>query len=64
MSDQSMEATSLFDRNRELDFLEVLVQEALDRARAAGASAAEAAQCGGAGASRRSCISSRRAQGA
>ena len=41
MSDQSMEAHQLFDRKKELDFLELHVQEALERARRAGASEAE-----------------------
>jgi len=41
MSDQSMEAQPLFDREQELNFLELHVQEALDRARRAGASQAE-----------------------
>lgn len=41
MSDQSMEARPSFDRETELNFLETHVQEALERARRAGASQAE-----------------------
>jgi PmbA protein len=41
MSDQSMEARQFFDRTREFDFLEDHVQEALGRAREAGASGVE-----------------------
>jgi PmbA protein len=41
MSDQSMEANQPFAREQELDFLELHVKEALDRARRAGASEAE-----------------------